>query len=116
MNSYGSHFNLFKKTNIRCEVFYKSTPYNISCFTYMEFDATIEIEMSLQLYNLKHQTEISFFKTYPIISLYYIIFQYPEYPSSFIVNTDTSGEPGTHWLYYDINGNCTFFDSFGQHP
>ena len=45
-------------------------------------------------------------------------FQSPDYPSSFIVNTDPSGEPGTHWLsfYYDINGNCTFFDSFGQHP
>ena len=67
------------------------------------------------LQNLSNDEFVTNFKgVYPIDR----IPQYPDYPSSFIVNTDPSGEPGTHWLsfYYDVNGNCTFFDSFGQHP
>ena len=41
-----------------------------------------------------------------------------DWPSSLILNTDTSNKPGEHWLalYYDENGNCEFFDSFGFHP
>lgn len=33
-------------------------------------------------------------------------------------NTDPLGKEGQHWLafYYDINGKCTFFDSFGHSP
>ena len=35
-----------------------------------------------------------------------------KFPSSFIINTDKSNEPGEHWLaiFYDINGVCEFFD------
>ena len=39
----------------------------------------------------------------------------PQYPSSYGIYTDSAGEKGEHWLalYYDKNGECTFFDSFG---
>jgi len=42
----------------------------------------------------------------------------PQYPSSYVINTDPAGEKGEHWLalYYDKNGECTFFDSFGKSP
>ena len=42
----------------------------------------------------------------------------PDYPSSFVVNTDPKGQKGEHWLaiYYDKSGECTFFDSFGNGP
>jgi hypothetical protein len=42
----------------------------------------------------------------------------PNYPSAYVVNTDPLGKQGQHWLafYYDINGKCTFFDSFGHSP
>ena len=41
-----------------------------------------------------------------------------QFPSCFIVNTDKSNKPGEHWLafYYDENGICYFFDSFGFDP
>ena len=40
----------------------------------------------------------------------------PQYPSSYVIYTDPAGEKGEHWLalYYDKNGECTFFDSFGK--
>jgi hypothetical protein len=40
------------------------------------------------------------------------------WPSALILNTDNSNQPGEHWLaiYYDENGVCEFFDSFGFHP
>ena len=40
------------------------------------------------------------------------------YPCSYVINTDPSTQPGEHWLgfYYDKNGNCDFFDSFGNPP
>lgn len=40
------------------------------------------------------------------------------YPSSFVINTHTSKQVGEHWLalYYDKNGKCTFFDSYGLDP
>ena len=40
------------------------------------------------------------------------------YPSCLVVNTHSSSEPGEHWLaiYYDMNGICEFFDSFGLPP
>ena len=43
---------------------------------------------------------------------------HPDYPSSFVVNTDPRGQKGEHWLalYYDEKGVCTFFDSFGNNP
>ena len=42
----------------------------------------------------------------------------PDYPSSFVVNTDPKNKKGEHWLalYYDKGGMCTFFDSFGNSP
>ena len=41
-----------------------------------------------------------------------------QFPSCLIVNTHSSREPGEHWLavYYDINGLCEFFDSYGRPP
>lgn len=42
----------------------------------------------------------------------------PKFPSAYVINTDKSNEKGEHWLavYYDQNGYCTFFDSFGINP
>ena len=41
-----------------------------------------------------------------------------KYPACFIMNTQSSKKPGEHWLafYYDKNGVCEFFDSYGLHP
>jgi hypothetical protein len=41
-----------------------------------------------------------------------------KYPSSFVINTHSSHQPGEHWLavYYKTDATCTFFDSFGMHP
>ena len=41
-----------------------------------------------------------------------------KFPSSFIINTEKSTEPGEHWLavYYDKNGTCDFFDPLGFSP
>ena len=40
------------------------------------------------------------------------------HPSCLIVNTHSSWEPGEHWLaiYYDTDGSCEFFDSYGRSP
>jgi hypothetical protein len=40
------------------------------------------------------------------------------YPSAFVINTHNHDEPGEHWLalYYDTNGFCSFFDSYGNPP
>lgn len=37
---------------------------------------------------------------------------------SFIVNLDSSEKSGSHWvaLYFDSNGQCDYFDSFGIYP
>lgn len=42
----------------------------------------------------------------------------PSYPSCFIVNTHPRSKSGEHWLafFYDSNGFCDFFDSYGQPP
>ena len=42
----------------------------------------------------------------------------PIYPSCFIFNTAPRDMSGEHWLsvYYDKNGFCDFFDSFGMPP
>lgn len=39
-------------------------------------------------------------------------------PRLFIVNTDVSGLPGTHWVlfYFPLNGTVEFFDPAGQAP
>jgi hypothetical protein len=39
-------------------------------------------------------------------------------PACFICNTQKRSERGEHWLafYYDQNGNCDFFDSYGLPP
>ena len=47
--------------------------------------------------------------------------QLPEeaaYPSCLVVNTHSSSGPGEHWLavYYDKDGVCEFFDSYGRSP
>ena len=41
-----------------------------------------------------------------------------KWPSCMVINTDKSNEPGEHWLavYYDKDGNCDFFDSYGNSP
>lgn len=40
------------------------------------------------------------------------------YPAAFVVNTDPSHKPGTHWVsfYFNANGNGDFFDSYGKTP
>ena len=40
------------------------------------------------------------------------------YPTSIVMNTHKSSQSGEHWLalYYDENGMCSFFDSFGMDP
>jgi len=40
------------------------------------------------------------------------------YPLCFIANTDTSDEPGQHWVayYFHNHTHVTFFDSFGKPP
>ena len=42
----------------------------------------------------------------------------PLFPSCFILNTAPRENPGEHWLafYYDKNGFCDFFDSYGKRP
>lgn len=44
--------------------------------------------------------------------------QIVKWPSSYVINTDKSSEPGEHWLafYYDKNGKCEFFDPLGFSP
>ena len=39
-------------------------------------------------------------------------------PCAYIVNTDRSYLPGSHWnvIYFDINGEVDFFDSYGRPP
>ncbi|RWS21522.1 hypothetical protein B4U80_06898, partial [Leptotrombidium deliense] len=39
-------------------------------------------------------------------------------PASFIVNTDSSNEPGEHWvaIYLTKNNKAEYFDSFGLPP
>jgi hypothetical protein len=41
-----------------------------------------------------------------------------QYPSAYVINTHKSNQPGEHWLavFYNKNGKCTFFDSFGFSP
>ena len=40
------------------------------------------------------------------------------YPFCLISNESTYGTKGTHWvaLYFDVAGNCDYFDSYGQPP
>ena len=40
------------------------------------------------------------------------------FPCGFVVNTDPSGEPGTHWVafYFPTDREAEFFDSFGKLP
>jgi hypothetical protein len=40
------------------------------------------------------------------------------YPASFVVNTDKSGKPGTHWLgiYMPNEKTIEYFDTFGREP
>ena len=42
----------------------------------------------------------------------------PTYPSCFVFNTSPRTLPGSHLLciFYDLNGNSFFFDSYGMHP
>ena len=40
------------------------------------------------------------------------------YPCCMIVNESDFGTRGTHWVavYFDLDGNCEYFDSYGQFP
>ena len=40
------------------------------------------------------------------------------YPFCLISNESNYGTKGTHWvaLYFDVAGNCDYFDSYGQLP
>lgn len=39
-------------------------------------------------------------------------------PACYIINTDPSSKPGTHWvaIYFPCNGLAEYFDSFGFEP
>lgn len=39
-------------------------------------------------------------------------------PAAFVVNTDPSNKPGTHWIaiYFPKNGCAEYYDSYGQWP
>ncbi len=39
-------------------------------------------------------------------------------PFGFVANTDPDTKPGSHWVsfYFDANGNCDYFDSYGRKP
>lgn len=39
-------------------------------------------------------------------------------PASYVINTDPSYQPGTHWIaiYFPVRGPAEFFDSFGRAP
>ena len=41
-----------------------------------------------------------------------------KFPCCFILNTKPRNHRGEHWLafYYDTEGKCDFFDSYGQSP
>lgn len=43
---------------------------------------------------------------------------FPQYPCCFIANTDTSSEPGEHWVAYFVQSpdHIEFFDSFAFLP
>ena len=68
----------------------------------------------LQIINKDDKAKEHFIGVYPRDKLPTI----NEYPVSFIINTQKSHESGEHWLafYYNKNGNCEFFDSYGMHP
>ncbi len=40
------------------------------------------------------------------------------FPASFVLNTGTYKQRGRHWqaVYFDIDGNCFYFDSYGHKP
>jgi hypothetical protein len=44
--------------------------------------------------------------------------QVKKVPCSAVINTDSSREPGQHWIafYVDEKRVCTFFDSYGRRP
>lgn len=69
------------------------------------------IDRILQTDNLTKKTYLGCFSydERPVIN---------SYPSSFVINTQPRSKEGEHWLamYFDIDENCYFFDSFGNKP
>ena len=40
-----------------------------------------------------------------------------EFPGSYVVNTDETGQPGQHWVaFYTVDDTIECFDSFGKDP
>ncbi len=40
-----------------------------------------------------------------------------EFPGALVVNTDTSSQPGQHWVaFFLVNDTIECFDSYGEHP
>ena len=40
-----------------------------------------------------------------------------EFPGSYVVNTDETGQPGQHWVaFYTVDDTVECFDSFGKNP
>jgi len=73
---------------------------------------TLQIEHFLS----KHSKTKSIFKgVFPSDRLPKTILKYP---ALIIANTDTSDQPGTHWIafYFDSRRSAEFFDSYGQYP
>ena len=42
----------------------------------------------------------------------------PIFPSTYVINSDPSSEPGEHWIavYFDKRGQGEYFDSYGLSP
>ena len=42
----------------------------------------------------------------------------PVFPSTYVINSDPSNEPGEHWIavYFDKRGGGEYFDSYGLAP
>ncbi len=38
--------------------------------------------------------------------------------SAYVINSEPEGKSGEHWfaLYYNVQGRCSFIDSYGKHP
>jgi hypothetical protein len=72
---------------------------------------------TLEIYNTIKRDEYAMFDFKGVFAKDQLTFKVT-YPSSFVINTHKQKQSGEHWLavYYNEDGLCTFFDSFGLHP
>lgn len=69
----------------------------------------------IKLLSNNNTTKNCFRGVYPIDTLPNRVYKKP---ASFVVNTDPSYLPGTHWVavFFPVRGHAEFFDSFGRPP